>query len=210
MRPALAEALKTLPLIAILRGLTPQEAPEVGAILIETGFRVIEVPLNSPQPLESIAVLAQKYGDQAVIGAGTVLEPDEAAGVKDAGGELVVSPNFNPEVVKAAKALGMYAVPGVATPSEAFNAIKTGADAIKLFPAEMVGPRVLKAMRAVLPPDMALLPVGGVNPDNLAEFWRAGAAGFGIGSDLYKAGRSLAEIKERAAALAGRAKSLSR
>ena len=204
----LNQALKELPLIAILRGLTPAEAPDVGRALIETGFKVIEVPLNSPEPMRSISVLAREFSGQALIGAGTVLEPDDVIRIKDAGGELVVAPNFNEAVVEKTKQYGMYSVPGVATPSEAFNAIKAGADALKLFPAEMVGARVLKAMRAVLPSDLALIPVGGVNPDNLDEFWRAGASGFGIGSDIYKAGRELSEVKLRARTLAEKMQSL--
>jgi 2-dehydro-3-deoxyphosphogalactonate aldolase len=204
----LAEALGEMPLIAILRGLTPEEAPAVGAELIKAGFRIIEVPLNSPEPFESVKALAEHYSGQALIGAGTVLEASQVVRVKDAGGSLVVAPNYDPEVVRQAKLLGMHAVPGVATPSEAFAAIKAGADALKLFPAEMVSPKVLKAMRAVLPPDIALIPVGGVNPDNLADFWQKGANGFGIGSDLYKAGRSLEDIGQRALALVKKAKEL--
>ena len=205
MRPDLHTALSALPLIAILRGLTPEEAPGAGAVLIEAGYKVIEVPLNSPRPMESIAQLAGAFGDQALIGAGTVIDAGDVPRIKQAGGKLVVAPNYDPEVVRAAKDLGMYAVPGVATPSEAFSAIKCGADALKLFPAEMLGPKVLKAMRAVLPPDLCLIPVGGVNPDNMIDFWRAGAAAFGIGSDLYKAGRGLHELKQRALALAAKA-----
>ncbi len=185
--------LSQAPLIAILRGLTPLEAPDVGRVLWDAGFRILEVPLNSPQPFESIALLREALPD-ALIGAGTVLTPSQANDVKAAGGQLVISPNFDAAVVKAALDAGMLAIPGVGTVSEAFAALAAGAHAIKLFPAEMISPAAVKAIRAVLPPDALLIPVGGIGVTNMAAYWEAGANGFGIGASLYKPGKSLAEV----------------
>ncbi|MFO1350122.1 MAG: 2-dehydro-3-deoxy-6-phosphogalactonate aldolase [Gammaproteobacteria bacterium] len=177
--------LNTLPLVAILRGLTPATALAVGAVLIEAGFRIIEVPLNSPDPLASIDLLSRAYGEQALIGAGTVMSAAEIERVRDAGGRLIVSPHFDPEIVGVAKSRGLTSIPGVATPSEGFAALKIGADALKLFPAEMLPAGAVKAWRAVFPKDIALLPVGGINLDNMTAYWQAGASGFGLGSALY-------------------------
>jgi 2-dehydro-3-deoxyphosphogalactonate aldolase len=190
-------ALASCPLIAILRGLTPQEAPQVGRVLWDAGFRILEVPLNSPQPFDSIAAL-RKALPEALIGAGTVLEVAEVAQLKAAGGQLMIAPNFNAAVLHAAKAAGMLAIPGVATPSEAFAALAAGADAIKLFPAEMISPAAVKAMRAVLPKDALLLPVGGMGAANMATYWQTGANGFGIGSSLYSPGKAISDIQQDA------------
>ncbi|WP_264574987.1 MULTISPECIES: 2-dehydro-3-deoxy-6-phosphogalactonate aldolase [unclassified Sphingobium] len=189
-----------MPLVAILRGLTPEEAPTVGSALIEAGLRCIEVPLNSPRPLESIAALARLPGG-ALIGAGTVLSADAVDQVAQAGGRVIVSPNMNPQVIRRTKALGLLSVPGIATPSEAFAAIDAGADALKLFPAEMHSPAVLKAMKAVLPADIPVLVVGGIGPDNMAAWRSAGAAGFGIGSSIYQPGLDAAQVRQRADAM---------
>jgi 2-dehydro-3-deoxyphosphogalactonate aldolase len=192
------EAFATLPLVAILRGLRPDEAEGIGAALYGAGFRLIEVPLNSPDPFASIARLARSLPADAVLGAGTVLETEAVARVRDAGGKLIVMPHADTEVIRAAKAAGMYCVPGVATPTEAFAALKAGADALKLFPAELVTPAVVRAMRAVLPKDNRLLPVGGITTDNMADFRAAGVAGFGLGSALYKPGMDAATVAANA------------
>jgi len=192
--------LQPLPLVAILRGLTPQDALPVGAALFDAGFRVIEVPLNSPQPLESIALLAREFGDRCLVGAGTVLTPEQVAQVKSAGGKLIVMPHGDTTVIRAAKAAGLVCTPGVATPTEAFAALAAGADALKLFPAEQLPPPVLKAWSSVLPKGTALLPVGGITPDNMGAYRKAGAAGFGIGSALYSPGIDANETARRARA----------
>ena len=188
----LATSLQQLPLVAILRGLTPAEAPAIGQALVSTGFLLLEVPLNSPQPLQSIATLADQHPN-LLIGAGTVMSAADVRNVQAAGGRLIISPHFDAEVVHEALRLGMACMPGVATPSEAFAALKAGAHALKLFPAEMIAPAVVKALRAVLPASVPLLPVGGVSPDNMAAYRQAGATGFGIGSALYKPGQSAAD-----------------
>jgi len=188
-----------LPLIAILRGLTPQEAPAIGQVLATSGFAIIEVPLNSPEPLHSIAALTQQF-PQTLIGAGTVLNVQQVKEVHAAGGRLVVAPNFNPAVVAQALALDMVVLPGVATPSEAFAALDAGAHGLKLFPAEMISPATVKALRAVLPPSAALMPVGGITPDNMAAYRAAGASGFGLGSALYAPGRSAHAVQLQAQA----------
>src|SRR5690606_23560129 len=186
-----------LPLVAILRGLTPAEAPAIGDALRDAGFRLIEVPLNSPEPLASIGLLAARLAD-CVVGAGTVLEAAEVRAVREAGGGLIVSPNFDPEVVRQAAALGMPAVPGVATPSEAFAALKAGAAALKLFPAEGIGPVVLRAWRAVIAPGVTVLPVGGIVEGAMPAWVAAGASGFGLGSALYRPGDDAATVGARA------------
>ena len=188
----LAASLMQLPLVAILRGLTPAEAPAVGQALTGAGFVLLEVPLNSPQPLDSIAALAAQHPD-LLIGAGTVMTAADVRNVHAAGGRLIISPHFDAEVVHEALHLGLACMPGVATPSEAFAALKAGAHALKLFPAEMMPPHVVKALRAVLPASVSLLPVGGIGPDNMAAYRQAGASGFGIGSALYKPGQSSAD-----------------
>jgi 2-dehydro-3-deoxyphosphogalactonate aldolase len=193
----LAQAMAQLPLIAILRGLTPAEAPAIGQVLVDSGFAIIEVPLNSPEPLQSIATLTAQF-PQTLIGAGTVLNAQQVKDVHAAGGRLVVSPNFNPAVVAQALALNMVVLPGVATPTEAFAALEAGAHGLKLFPAEMISPATVKALRAVLPKDAALMPVGGVTPDNMAAYRKAGASGFGLGSALYAPGRSAEQVRAAA------------
>src|SRR5436190_1061726 len=189
----LRAALSYCPIVAILRGVKPDEIDGVGDALIEAGVTVIEVPLNSPQPFESIARLAARHGHHALVGAGTVLEATDVARLKEAGGKLVVAPNFDADVVRAAKAAGLAALPGVMTPSEGFAALKAGADGLKLFPAEIIPPAVFKAWRAVFPADTLMLAVGGVGIENLAAYRNAGASGYGVGSALYKPGRPAAE-----------------
>lgn len=193
----LQPALARLPFIAILRGIRPQEALDVGQALVDAGWHIIEVPLNSPQPLHSILALAAAFPN-ALIGAGTVLEPEQVHQVHKAGGKLIVAPNFNADVVRAAADLGMVCLPGVFTPTEAFAALDAGATGLKLFPAEMIPPAGVKAMRAVLPASTLLLPVGGISPANIGAYLAAGANGFGIGSALYTAGKSAAEVKQSA------------
>ena len=194
--------LKDLPLIAILRGVTPDEIVAVGRALYDAGFRVIEIPLNSPQPFESIRRLTAELGESCLIGAGTVLTEAQVAEVDAAGGRLIVSPNANLAVIRASKAAGLVSAPGVATPSEGFAALDAGADSLKLFPAEQLGPAVVKAWRAVFPKALALLPVGGITPDNMGPYVAAGANGFGLGSALYKPGLSAAQVSANAQAFA--------
>lgn len=194
----LAGAMNRLPLVAILRGIRPEEAVSVGEALVESGFRLIEVPLNSPDPFRSIEMLARYFGEAAVIGAGTVLSPEAARRTVEVGGRLVVMPHSEHEVIRAAKAAGAWCLPGVATPTEAFAAIAAGADGLKLFPGEALPPAVLRAWKAVLPAEVPLLPVGGITPERMAEYVAAGAAGFGIGSALYAPGVAPEEIRKRA------------
>ena len=193
------EAVAQCPLVAILRGLQPLEAVEIGQALIDAGFRILEVPMNSPQPLNSIALLSKAFGAKALVGAGTVTAPDQVLKVGEVGGRLIVMPHADAAVVRAAKAGGLYALPGFATPTEAFAMIAAGADGLKLFPAEACPPKVLKALRAVLPKDLPILPVGSITPDNMADYWAAGANGFGLGSALYKPGAKPADVAQSAA-----------
>jgi 2-dehydro-3-deoxyphosphogalactonate aldolase len=193
-------AFARCPLIAILRGVKPEEVEAVGDALVEAGFTLIEVPMNSPDPLDSIARLARRFEGRAVVGAGTVLTEGQVEQVRAVGGTMVISPNANARVIAASAEAGMVSLPGVVTPTEAFAAIEAGATALKLFPAEGSSPQVLKAMRAVLPKDMRLLPVGGIAPDNMGPWRDAGAAGFGLGSALYKPGFTAAEVGARAKA----------
>ena len=192
--------LDALPLVAILRGLRPDEAVEVGEALLAAGLTCLEVPLNSPEPLEGIRRLRTALGDRAVVGAGTVLTPHAVREVAEAGGQIVISPNTDVAVIEATRTAGLLSMPGFFTPSEAFTAIGAGAQVLKLFPAEVAGPAGLKAIRAVLGADQRVYAVGGVEPDSVAGWRAAGASGFGIGSAIYRAGRSAAETGERATA----------
>jgi 2-dehydro-3-deoxyphosphogalactonate aldolase len=200
----LRAALAQCPIAAILRGVTPDEIDAIGDALVDAGVIIIEVPLNSPNPFESIKRLAARHAARALVGAGTVLEPADVMRVENAGGRLIVAPNFDADVVRAAKAAGLAALPGVMTPSEGFAALKAGADGLKLFPAEIIPPAVFKAWRAVFPPGTLMLAVGGV--DNLKSYAEAGASGYGIGSALYKPGRPAGEIGRLARALVAAAK----
>ena len=182
-------------MVAILRGVKPSEVLAVAEVLVEAGFQAIEVPLNSPQPLESIALLADKYGDQFLIGAGTVTRVDEVVAIHAAGGRLIVSPNSNPDVIRETKKLGMVSVPGCLTPTEAFAALDAGADALKFFPSNAVTPGLFKALGSVLPKGIAMYAVGGVDHTNLHDYKKYGISGFGFGSSLYKAGKSIEDIK---------------
>lgn len=194
-------ALAAMPLVAILRGVRPDECEAIGEALVAAGIALIEVPLNSPDPLDSIARLARRFAGRALVGAGTVLTVDEVTAVASVGGELIVSPHTQPRVIAAATARGLVALPGFATPGEAFAALEAGATALKLFPAEAASPAMLKAVLAVLPGGTRVLPVGGIDVATIAPWLDAGAAGFGLGSALYKAGRAAVEVGQRAAAL---------
>lgn len=197
----LKDWLARCPLVAILRGVAPDEAEAIGQALVEERILVIEVPLNSPDPLDSIRRLAQRLGSRALIGAGTVTDPAACARIAEAGGRLVVTPHADPEVVRAAKAAGMIAVPGFFTPGEAFALLKAGADGLKLFPAEAASPAVLKALLAVLPKGTPVLPVGGIDAGTMAAWRAAGASGFGIGSAIYRPGDTAATVAAKARTL---------
>lgn len=186
------------PLVAIIRGVRPDEVESVGQALFDAGIRIIEVPLNSPEPLVSIGRLAARFGDRALIGAGTVLTPADVAAVAQAGGRIIVSPGFDEAVVDATVAAGLVAAPGYFTPSEAFAALKAGAHALKLFPAEAAPPPVVKAQRAVLPASVPLIVVGGVTPDKMAAYLAAGANGFGLGGALFRPGQDAQLVAEQA------------
>jgi 2-dehydro-3-deoxyphosphogalactonate aldolase len=188
------------PLIAIVRGITPDECEAVGDALYEGGIRIIEVPLNSPDPLASIERLSSRFGDRALIGAGTVLRADQVLDVAQAGGRIIVSPSVNTEVIRTSVAAGLVSCPGYSTPSEAFAALDAGAHALKLFPAEGASPAVIKAQRAVLPRDVPVIVVGGVGTDNMRPWLDAGANGFGLGSGIYKPGQTPEQTLEKARA----------
>ncbi|WP_019515608.1 2-dehydro-3-deoxy-6-phosphogalactonate aldolase [Sphingomonas sp. Mn802worker] len=192
------QAFAALPLVAILRGVTPDTVEGVGEELLAAGFTLIEVPLNSPNPFTSIERLARRFGDHALFGAGTVLNVADVARVQDAGGGMVISPNTNLSVIAATAAAGMASLPGYFTPSEAFAALDAGATALKLFPAEAASPAVLKAQRAVLPKHVPVLTVGGITPDNMTPWREAGANGFGLGSALYRVGSTPAQVRAAA------------
>ena len=199
-------AFAACPLVAVLRGVTPGEIDAIGDALVEAGIRIIEVPLNSPDPYDSIARLARRHGDGALIGAGTVLTADQAARVAGAGGRLMVSPNADGAVIAASVAAGMVALPGFFTPTEGFAALAAGAHGLKLFPAEGASPAFLKAQRAVLPPEVPVLAVGGITPEVMPAWRAAGADGFGLGSNLYRAGKPAAEVAADAAAFVAAAR----
>lgn len=195
---AFGKAFFRCPLVAILRGITPSEALDTGKALADAGFTLIEVPLNSPDPCRSIEILRRGLGPEILVGAGTVLTVQQVEDVASAGGELIVSPNTNADVICAARARGLLSLPGCQTPSEAFAALDAGANALKFFPAEALSPNVLKAMCAVIPNDVVKLVVGGINPDNMQQWVAAGASGFGLGSGLYKPGMTATNIADRA------------
>jgi 2-dehydro-3-deoxyphosphogalactonate aldolase len=209
MSDILRAALAKCPLMAILRGLTPAEAPAIGAALVEAGFAIIEVPLNSPRPFESIARLSKAHPDH-LIGAGTVMTTQDVDRVADSGGRLIVMPHVDLDIVRHARARNLLCLPGIATPTEGFAALKAGAQGLKLFPGEMLTPSVLKALRAVFPRDTLMLPVGGVSDRTMPAYWEAGADGFGIGSSLYKPDMSTSAIAERAKVLTSAARLLKR
>jgi 2-dehydro-3-deoxyphosphogalactonate aldolase len=198
MSQELQSWLARCPLVAILRGIRPDEAEEVGEALTEAGFAIIEVPLNSPAAFDSIGQLSAGFGTKALIGAGTVLDPADVQRVKDAGGRLIVMPHGDPTVIKAAKAAGMLCIPGVATPTEAFAALAAGADALKLFPAETLPPAAVKAWRAVLPKSVPLLMVGGITPEKIPGYLAAGATGFGTGGQLFQPGCEVTALRKQA------------
>jgi len=200
--PSLRSYLSPLPLIAVLRGISPAEIPSIAGALTDHGFRILEVPLNSPDPFESIRLLSESLGDRCLTGAGTVLKVADVARVAEAGGRLIVMPHADLAIIREAKRLGLVCAPGVATMTEAFAALDAGADGLKLFPAELLSPAVLKAWRAVLPKDVLVFAVGGIRPDNMAPYWDAGANGFGSGSNLYKPGAPTADVRAVAAAYA--------
>jgi 2-dehydro-3-deoxyphosphogalactonate aldolase len=198
MSMSFAAAMAACPLVAILRRVRPDEVVGIGEALVSAGFRIVEVPLNSPEPLESIRRLATAVGDRALVGAGTVLDAGQVADVQAAGGRLVVSPSVDAEVIRATVAAGLVSLPGYQTPSEAFAALKAGAHGLKLFPAEAASPAVLKAQRAVLPREVPVLVVGGVTPGSMGPWLAAGADGFGLGSALYRPGQTAAEVRGQA------------
>jgi len=200
---SLRDYLAPLPLVAVLRGITPGEVAEVSFALFDNGFRILEVPLNSPDPYSSIGQLAREFGERCLTGAGTVLRVDEVARVSQAGGRLIVMPHGDVAIVREAKRLGLVCLPGVSTLTEAFAALDAGADGLKMFPAELLTPAVLKAWRAVLPKETLVFPVGGIRPDNMAPYWTAGANGFGTGSNLYQPGASATAVRKVAADYAG-------
>lgn len=186
------------PIVAILRGIEPDEAPAIGAALVAAGIRALEIPLNSPRPFESLRRLRASLPDGIALGAGTVLSANDVGRAAEAGATFIVAPNFDPAVVRAAKAASLAAMPGVATPSEAFAAVACGADILKMFPAEHMPPAVVKAWRAVMPPGTRLYPVGGITTGNVAAYLEAGADGFGVGSSLYRPGDAPEEVEAAA------------
>ena len=199
-------AFAACPLVAILRGLTPEEAPAVGDALVDAGFTLIEVPLNSPDPLRSIALLTERLAGRALVGAGTVLQPAQVEAVGAAGGRLIVSPNVDGAVIRATRALGLVSLPGYQTPTEAFTALAAGATALKLFPADVASTAALRAHRAVLPSGTRVLAVGGVTPEGIAAWRAASADGFGLGSNLYRPGKAAADVARDAAAFVAAAR----
>ena len=197
----LTQWVERCPLIAILRGVKPEEVVAIGAALEHEGIAIVEVPLNSPQPIESIALLARAFGERLLVGAGTVMTTAQVTEIAAAGGKLIVTPHADAAIVRAAEQLGLLAVPGIYTPAEPFAMLGAGADGLKLFPAEAASPAVLRALRAVLPPGTAVLPVGGIDASNMAGWRGAGAAGFGIGSAIYRPGDSPETVAAKARGL---------
>ena len=203
----LSSFLRDAPLVAVLRGIEPDDVEAVGDVLVHAGFRILEVPLNSPAPIDSVARLAARFPD-CLIGAGTVVTVDQVGAVRDAGGRLIVSPHLDVAVVDEAVAQGLCVLPGIVTPTEAFKALEHAPSGLKLFPGELVGPAVVKALRAVLPRDTLLIPTGGVNADSIANYWDAGVSGFGTGSALYAPGMDLQRVARNARALIGACRAL--
>jgi 2-dehydro-3-deoxyphosphogalactonate aldolase len=199
--PTLDQALEAMPLVAILRGIGPEEAVEIAQRLVDEGITIVEVPLNSPEPYKSIKAIAQAVGGRALVGAGTVLTPEDVTRVMDAGGRLIVMPHSDPAVVRAAVREGLPVVPGVMTPTEAFAALANGASALKLFPGELISPKIIKALMAVLPKGTKVVPTGGVDAGNLADYWEAGVSGVGVGGALYKPGKAPDRVQADARAL---------
>ncbi|SER38644.1 2-keto-3-deoxy-phosphogalactonate aldolase [Faunimonas pinastri] len=208
MNERLSAAMSVLPLVAILRGLKPTEAEGIAASLVEAGFSIIEVPMNSPEPLKSIEIIRKSVPAEVVVGAGTVLEPAWVDDIANAGGEIIIMPHADTKVISTAHNKGMACVPGVSTPTEAFAALAAGADALKAFPAELIPPAGIKAWRAILPKGTELLPVGGITPDNMTPYVDAGVAGFGLGSALYKPGMNAADVARTAGAFVASWRSL--
>ncbi|MCQ3830999.1 2-dehydro-3-deoxy-6-phosphogalactonate aldolase [Microbulbifer elongatus] len=200
--------LEALPLVAILRGVQPTEVVAIAETIREAGFRIIEVPLNSPEPCASIQALAEVMGDDVLVGAGTVLTVEQVRGVAEAGGKVIISPNTDVDVIRETKRLGLISMPGFCTPTEALAAADAGADALKLFPATALGPEGFKVTSAVLP-DLPVLAVGGVSPEDMPEYLAAGFSGFGLGSGLYRAGMTVAQVRENAVAYASGYRALS-
>jgi 2-dehydro-3-deoxyphosphogalactonate aldolase len=199
--PTLDEALEAMPLVAILRGVGPEDAVKIAQRLVDEGISIVEVPLNSPEPYKSIEAIAEAVGERALVGAGTVLTPNQVTRVKAAGGRLIVMPHSDPSVIRAGVAEGLPVVPGVMTPTEAFAALVNGASALKLFPGELIGPKIVKALMAVLPEGTKVIPTGGVDASNLADYWEAGVSGVGVGGALYKPGKSPERVEADARAL---------
>jgi len=195
MSEKLANFLNRMPIVAILRGITPENAIEVVDCLFDVGIYIVEVPLNSPGALDSIGLISEKYGNKMLVGAGTVLDTSEVKQIADVGGQLIVSPCMNPSVIRASVNLNMVSLPGVATPTEAFAALNEGASGLKAFPGEMLAPSTIRSWRTVLPEKTKVLPVGGIDTSNMAEYWAAGADGFGIGGGLYRSGKSIEDIR---------------
>ena len=196
----LQEVLAAMPLVAVLRHIQPHEAIDIGTALVDSGFVCLEVPMNSPEPIESIRLLAEQFGERALVGAGTVIEVGQVQAIADAGGKIIIMPHTDVAVIQKAKSLGLCCVPGVSTPSEAYAALHAGADGLKLFPAEGHPPAVLKAMRAILPKGVPVIPTGGISPEKMADYSKAGASGFGLGSALYRAGDTAEVVRQRAVA----------
>ena len=204
----LQDALAECPIVAIVRGVTPDQVLGHAEVLYAAGVRAVEVPLNSPDPLGSIRRLAEAWGERMIVGGGTVLSPDRVDAVAEAGGRLIVAPNTGPDVIRRAVDLGLDPAPGFATATEAFAAIQAGARHLKLFPATTYGPAHLKQLEAVLPPDVVVWAVGGVGPDTLSDWWAAGARAFGLGGEIYRAGQSVADTAAKAATIVAAAHAL--
>jgi 2-dehydro-3-deoxyphosphogalactonate aldolase len=210
MNEKLTFFLDAMPIVAILRGITPDKSIEVADCLFDAGIQIVEVPLNSPKALDSIGLISEKFGKRMLVGAGTVLTAVQVGEIADVGGQLIVSPSMNPEVIRATVDLGMVSLPGVSTPTEAFAALNEGAYGLKAFPGEMLSPSVIKSWRTVLPARTKVLPVGGIDTNNMSEYWAAGADGFGIGGALFRSDKSLEDIRSDALEMVSLAKTFVR